>query len=391
MTTNTEKKFQKTESKKILHTFAAASFLNDLGSDMIYPIWPLFIRFTLGANMTILGLLDGIGDAVVSLSQAVSGYYSDKSGKRKIFIWTGYTMGALSRIGYALSTTWAMVLPFRILDRAGKIRGAPRDAIIADISTGANRGKNFGLLRTADHFGAVLGILLCLLLIRFSGFTTIFLLAALPSLIGVSLILIKIKDRPAHEIKVFKGISLADLSIDFKRFLVLSAAFSTGWFSYSFLLLFAKDVGYSIQTVPVFYLLFTVVAAFTSYPFGYLADRWGRKMVIGLGFLFWMLACLSFIWSRHLAVVILVFIFYGLSRAALETAQKAFVSELCPPEHRASSLGGFQMIVGLCALPASLIAGVLWDMVGREAPLIFSLVLTVISLLLLLRVKENKV
>ena len=122
-----------------------------MGSDIIYPIWPLFVTSVLGANMAVLGLIDGLGEAVVSISKALSGYISDKTKKRKIFIWTGYLMGAISRIGYALSTAWPHLIPFRILDRAGKIRSAPRDAILADVSTSKTRGKIFGIMRSADQ------------------------------------------------------------------------------------------------------------------------------------------------------------------------------------------------------------------------------------------------
>lgn len=379
----------KNESSSTIKTFAAASFLNDMGSDMIYPIWPLFIRSVLGANMTMLGILDGLGEAIVSLSQAGSGYLSDRIHKRKIFIWLGYLMGAFSRVGYSISVTWTTVLPFRILDRAGKIRSAPRDAIIADISTDNNRGKNFGILRTADHLGAVIGIIVCLSLVDLLSFSTIFAIAAVPSVIGVALILVLIKERPAEKIHVFKGITLRDLSKNFKLFLIVSAIFSLGSFSYSFLLIYAKDFGFAIKTVPILYLIFTVVAALSSYPFGYLADKFGRKIVIAIGFSLWIVACFGFIVSNSFVLIIFLFILYGLQKGALETVQKAFVSELSPEKFRASSLGGFQMVIGLCALPASVIAGLLWDNFGKEATMIYSITLSLISFGMLFRVKED--
>lgn len=175
---------KKNNSKKTLRTFALASFLNDLGSDMIYPVWPLFVTAVLGGNMAGLGFLDGMGEALVSLSQAASGYLSDKTKKRKVFIWLGYLFGALSRIGYAFAAAWQHLVPFRFLDRAGKIRSAPRDAIIADISTEQTRGGNFGLLRAMDNLGAVCGIIVCILLFKTLGYRNLFLLAAIPSICG---------------------------------------------------------------------------------------------------------------------------------------------------------------------------------------------------------------
>jgi MFS family permease len=174
---------------KTIKVFAAASFLNDLGSDMIYPIWPLFVTTVLKANMAALGFLDGLGEALVSISQAGSGYLSDKIKKRKIFIWLGYFFGSISRLGYALSSLWPHLIPFRIMDRMGKIRSAPRDAEVADISEDKIRGKNFGFLRAMDNLGAVAGILICTVLIDMIGFRFLFALAAIPSLFSALFII----------------------------------------------------------------------------------------------------------------------------------------------------------------------------------------------------------
>ncbi len=377
------------ENRKTIRTFAIASFLNDLGSDIIYPIWPLFVTSVLNANMAVLGFIDGLGDAIVSISQAASGYFSDKIRKRKIFIWSGYLFGSISRIGYAISTIWQHLIPFRILDRAGKIRGAPRDAIIADISTKENRGRNFGLLRTMDNLGAVFGILICIFFVELLGYRTLFLLAAIPSAIGAVLILFMIKERKAEQLKIYKGISFQDLDKNFLLFLVLSAFFALGSFSYSFLLIYAKQFGFTITFVPVLYLIFTAAASIFSLPFGRLSDKIGRKKVMLLAFLLWGLVCLSFILWRSYFSIIFTFILYGVHKAALETVQKTFVAELAPPQFKASSLGGFQMVIGLCALPASLIAGLLWEKVSLFMPFYCSLALTVIASLMLLLVREK--
>lgn len=378
------------EAKKTVRIFALASFLNDLGSDMIYPVWPLFVRTVLGANMAVLGFIDGLGDAIVSISQAVSGYISDRIKKRKVFIWTGYLCGSVSRIGYALSRTWIHIVPFRVLDRAGKIRGAPRDAIIADVSTREDRGRNFGLLRAMDNLGALCGILICILFFRFLGYKRLFLLASVPSLVGVLLILFLIKERRLDETKIYKGISLKDLDKNFRLFLISSSLFALGAFSYSFLLIYAKESGFQMGFIPVLYLVFTAVASLSSLPFGRLSDKIGRKSVIILSFAFWGLVCAGFIFTRSYLTVILAFVLYGLHKGALEPAQKTFVSELSPVDFRASSLGAFQMIIGLSALPASLIAGILWDKISIATPFWFSLGLTILSSILLIFVKERE-
>jgi len=386
---------RKEENKTFLTVFSLASFLNDFGSDIIYPIWPKYIVLLSGANMAVLGLIDGLGEAIVSISQALSGYISDRLGKRKIFIWTGYLFGSASRIGYAFSTAWQHLIPFRVLDRFGKIRGAPRDAIVADVSTQQNRGRNFGILRAMDNLGAVCGIITSILLFSILGYTNLFLLAALPSLIGAILVLVFIKDRKTE--KLFKGLSLKDLTFNLRLFLLLSAIFAFGAFSYSFLLLYADSLGFDIAfpffeipEIAVFYLIFTIVASLTSLPFGKLADMIGRKAVLLLSFVFWGALCWGFIYVNSLAGIVILFLLYGIHKAAADTAQRALVSELAPEKYRASVLGAYQLVVGLFALPASVVAGVLWTSFGAYTPFYLSLILTCLATLLLLFVREKK-
>lgn len=385
----------KEKSRRFLTVFSLASFLNDLGSDIIYPIWPKYVILLSGGNIAILGLIDGLGNAIASISQALSGYVSDRLGKRKIFIWTGYLFGSTSRIGYALSTTWQHLIPYRILDRFGKIRGAPRDAIIADISTAKNRGRNFGLLRAMDNSGAVCGIIISILLFNLLGYTNLFLLASVPSLISALLILTFIKDRKTE--KLFKGLSLRDLTSDLKLFLFLNAIFALGAFSYSFLLIYTDFLGFKIPftlfeipNIAVFYLIFTVVASLMSLPFGKLADIVGRKVVLLLSYVFWATLCLGFVYVRSLAGIVLLFVLYGLHMAAAEPVQRAFVSELAPEKYKASILGAYQLVVGLFALPASVIAGILWANFGMYTMFYFSFISTCLATLLLLFVREKK-
>lgn len=360
-----------------------------MGSDMIYPVWPLFVTEVLKANMTTLGFLDGLGEALVSLSQAGSGYLSDKFRRRKIFIWTGYLCGALSRAGYAISSTWQHLIPFRILDRVGKIRSAPRDAMVADLSTDRDRGRHFGLLRMMDNLGAVLGIILCLVLLPLLGYRLLFFLAALPSLAGSLLLFVIIKEKKKDQINIYKGLSLKEIGPGFRLYLFLSSIFALGAFSYSFLLVYAKNLGFKTVFVPVLYLLFTASASLFSFPFGRLSDKIGRKRVLFLAFLFWGGVCLGIIFTQSLILTPFLFILYGIHKGALDPVQKTFVCELSPLAYRASCLGGFQMIIGLFALPASLMAGLLWEKWGMTAPFVLSLALTSLASLLLLFVKER--
>jgi MFS family permease len=372
---------------KTIRTFALASFLNDLGSDIIYPVWPVFVTTVLKANMAALGFLDGLGDALVSLSQAASGYLSDRIKRRKVFIWPGYLFGALSRLGYSLSTMWPHLIPFRILDRAGKIRSTPRDALVADVSTEDNRGKNFGFIRAMDNLGAIFGILICIFFFNLLGYRLLFALAALPSIASALLIFFLIKERKTEKIKIYQGISFKDLDRNFRLFLFLSSFYAIGAFSYSFLLIYAKEFGFKVTFVPVLYLIFTAAASLFSFPFGKLSDKIGRKSVLMLSYIFWATVCLILILRPDRWMIILVFILYGAHKGALEPVQRSFVCELAPQKFRASCLGGFQMITGLCALPASFMAGILWTTLGMFAPFYFSLALTVLAGVMLTFVK----
>lgn len=381
---------EKTETSKktTLRVFAASSFLNDMGSDIIYPVWPLFVTDVLKANMAALGFLDGLGDALVSLSQAASGYVSDRIRKRKIFIWIGYLCGSISRLGYAVSRAWPHLVPFRVLDRVGKIRSAPRDAMIADLSTDLNRGRNFGFLRAMDNLGAVCGILLCVVLLKILGYRLLFALAALPSLLASLLVLFWVKEKKADEKKIFRGFLLRDITPRLRLYYFLSAIFALGSFSYSFLLIFARNAGFRVGLIPVLYLVYTATASLFSYPFGRLSDRIGRRRVLFLGYFLWAAICLGFLARPRLNFILFSFVLFGAHKAALEPVQRTLTCDLAPPAFRASCLGAFQMIVGLVALPASVLAGALWEAVGPTAPFVLSLILTGLSALLLLFVRE---
>jgi MFS family permease len=380
---------EKNDPKKTIRTFAAASFLNDFGSDIIAPVWPMFVTQVLKANMSALGLLDGLGEALVSLSQAASGYLSDRIRKRKIFVWTGYLCGAVSRLGYAAASVWQHLIPFKVLDRLGKMRGAPRDAMVADLSTDDNRGRNFGLLRAMDNSGAVLGITTSILLLNVVGIRTIFALAAIPSVIGAIVVLVRIREDKPSERRIYKGASLKHIDRNLALYFGANAIFALGAFTYSFLLVYAKTAGFKVGFVPVLYLIFTASAAILSLPFGRLSDRIGRKAVLFISFGFWAAVCLGVIAIRGMFLVPAVFILYGVHKAALEPVQRTMVAELCLPQYRASFIGGFQMVIGLCALPASVIAGWLWDKAGRQVPFYLSAGLTGVAALLLLFVKEK--
>ncbi len=376
--------------RKTLAIFSSASFLHDMGADMVFAVWPLFLTNVLGASMSVVGFVDGLGDAVVSLSQAAAGYWSDKIHKRKPFIWGGYALGALARIGYALSNTWQMVIPFRILDRAGKMRGSPRDAILSELSSDANRGKNFGILRASDNLGAVTGIVLALVLLPLLGFRTLFVLAACPSLLAAFLIVRYVKEKSVPKAQALKHVRFK-LSRKAKIFFVATAFGELGVFSYSFLLLAARSLGWNDLSVPALYLVFNVVAAGLSYPLGALSDSLSRRAVLWFSYACWLLCCTLFLIDHSQLVIVLALILYGVYRAGTDTVQKAMMAELAPKEALATTLGAYQLLIGLCALPSSFVAGLLWDNYGMQSSFLWSSVLVVIAATLLLFIRQKRI
>lgn len=386
-------RFFKSDRRKTLHTvviFSLASFLHDVGGEMVFSVWPLYLTGVLGASMTAVGFIDGIGDAIVSFSQAGAGFLSDKIRKRKIFVWIGYSCGFFARIGYLLAPSWQWIVPFRMLDRSGKIRGAPRDAMISDASNHGNRGMHFGILRTMDNLGAVLGIVVAAALIERIGYDNLFLVAAFPSLIAAALVLGWVREPPPRT-TLRPAFRWRGLGRNLWLFIILSALFDLGAFSYSFLLLTSQEIGIHAAGISLLYLVYMIAAAAVSFPAGFFADRIGRKPIILLSYAGWIVTVLIFMYLHHsLAGVITAFVMYGLYRGSLDTVQRAFTAELAPTGYVASTLGGFQLVLGTVSLPASIIAGILWDSVSPTAPFVFSLCLAVVAIVLLFFVKEGR-
>ncbi len=367
--------------------FAAASFLNDVGYYLVTVIWPVFVTVTLGASTTFLGFVDGFGDALTSISQAFSGFLSDKLKKRKIFIWIGYASAFLSRIVYALSRLPWHVIPGKILDRGGKLRDAPRDAIVADIKKYNVRATAFGALRAADRTGALVGLLASLFLIAALTQRQLFVVAAVPSLIGAFLIFFLVREhRPQTNLEKKLSFSFKLADRDLKLFTVASAVFTLGAFTDSFYILAAKTVGSSLEEVTLLYGVFIFVSALTAMPFGKLADRIGRKIVLSVAYLLFIVANFFFAMTNSLALFLVGFLVYGLHYGAYEGNLKTIVADMSPPELRASFLGSFAMVTGLIALPASVIAGFLWQAAGFRAPFVFSIISSFAALIILARI-----
>ena len=346
---------------KNVFVLGLVSFFNDVASEMIYPIVPIFLTSVLGAPVAIVGLIEGIAESTASILKVVSGWLSDKWQKRKPFIVIGYSFSAISKILLSLAFRWPFVLFARFIDRFGKgTRTAARDALIAESSDNSVRGRSFGFHRAFDTLGAVVGPLIALSAIHFLGnnFRLIFFLAFIPACIGILLLLFFVKERKkeANSSPAF-NLSWRNLDPSFKIFLLISFIFALGNSSDAFLILRAQNLGLSLTLVVLAYVLFNFAYAIFSMPAGIISDKIGPKKVLLTGFLLFSTIYLFFGLAHSSFFLWLLFPVYGIYMALTEGVGKAYISNLVPQEKTGTAFGVYQTTVGLCTFFASLIAG----------------------------------
>ncbi len=352
--------------------FAWASFLRDVASEMVYPLLPGFFSAVLKTGATFLGITEGIAEATASLLKGLSGYWSDRVRKRKPIVLVGYGISALATPLIGFAHHWWVVLAARFGDRVGKgVRTAPRDALIADSVNENIRGKAFGLHRAADTAGAVIGPLIAWGLMWLSGnnYRLVFWLSLIPGLICVLILALFVKEISVARLKKGMRASLRDLPIPFFTFLAIMGFFSLGNSSNTFLLLKAQTAGLAPALVPAIYALFNIVYATTAYPLGALSDRWGRKRLLVIGFLIYGAVYLAAALTNIAWAWWLIMPLYGLFYGASDGAERAMVADIVKDERvRGTAYGLYHMTVGVLLLPASLLAGFLWDKVSPQAP-----------------------
>lgn len=372
------------------------SLFTDLGSQMIFPLIPLYLVSVLGTGASVVGICEGAAETTASLIKAFSGYWSDRLKRRKPFVFVGYSLSAITKPLFALAGAWPLVLTVRMIERVGKgIRSAPRDAIVAESVDRSVRGKAYGFHRAMDGLGSVLGAFLAFILLSTtnSDYARIFLLAGIPGIAAVLFILF-IKEPEGREGQQIKTasmrVSFRALPANLRLLIVAGSVFYLGHFGYAFLLLRAKDIGLTDQTAILLYVLFYVVYVIAAIPAGMLSDRVGRKPVLMASYLIFAIVSLGLIFSDSLHSVLPFFAIYGISFAMFDSVQRAYVVDFAPEHLRATALGTFHAAVGLVALPGGYIAGMLWDTIGPEATFVYGLTLAVISSLLLLSVKPAR-
>jgi MFS family permease len=369
------------------------SLLTDVSSEMIFTLVSLFIANVLGAGAIVVGLIGGLSESIDAIFRIFSGWFSDRVRKRKSLAVLGYSVSTLAKPFMYLATTWGAVLTIRFSDRVGKgIRTSPRDALVADSVSAEERGKGFGLHRAMDTTGAVLGLALAAVIIYlFQGrglelslktYQRLVLVGIVPAVLAVLVLLFFV-----HEGKSSPGASrlprveFTGFNTRFKLFLAVMAVFTLGNSSDFFVILRAQNLGSSVLYVTLMLVLFNITYAVISLPAGVLSDRLGRRWIIALGWFIYALVYLGFALASELWQVWLLFACYGVYYGIVEGVARAFVADLVPEEKRGTAYGLYHGVVGLTLLPASLIAGWLWDAVNPAAPFFLGAGLAFVAML----------
>jgi MFS family permease len=361
-----------------------ASLLTDISSEMVYPLIPLYLA-ALGAPPAILGIIEGFAESTASLLKVFSGRFSDKLRRRKPVAIVGYAGSTIGKVLLYVSQGWGLVFAGRMVDRLGKgIRTAPRDALIADSVPEGKRGKAFGLHRAMDSLGAAAGVAISIWLVSSLGrnlvphdYQRIFLFSLIPAALGVAALLFIRERRKEGKVRELPRLSWKCLPAKLKWFLFVITLFALGNSSNQFLLLRAKNLGMSVLAILAAYLLYNAVYSVLSYPFGHLSDRIGRKRLLVAGYAFYGLVYIGFAVAPsglHPSSFILVFglfALYGVYSALNEGLEKALVADIAPPDQRGTFVGLHSTLTGIGLLPASLLAGALWSLLGPSAPFWF--------------------
>jgi MFS family permease len=351
------------------------SFFTDFSSHMIASVLPLFLTAVLRIQLETIGLMEGVAESTASLLKLFSGWLSDHLRRRKPLMVAGYGLSNGIKPLFALSSTWWQVLGLRFLDRFGKgIRGAPRDALLADLTTKEERGRAFGFRRAMDTLGAAVGPLAAYGILSFDpgNYRAVFWTSSIPGFLAVLLLVFFVKERraspqPEKSSVHFPLRGFGKANRRFVGFTVIATVFAVANFSDAFLILRAKDVGMKPAYIPLAYLLFNLVCSLFSVPAGAVSDRMGRRPVLAAGYFLFAAIYLGFGFARDEYGIWVLFFLYGLYYAATEGIQKAYIADLVPEEQRGEALGLFSAWTGLAALPASIIAGFLWQNFGAVA------------------------
>jgi len=362
------------------------SFLTDTSTKMVYSVMPIFL-LSIGASKTTISLIEGIAESTASLLKVISGYWSDKIGKNKPFMIIGYSITAIVTPFYALARIPIQILFFRFFERIGKgLRAAPRDSLISSSIKNHEAGKTFGFQKAMDNSGAIIGPLIAFLLLSIFplNYKYIFLFATIPAIFGVMTILVFIKEAKTTKKGTPNKISLKQLPKKFYFFLIIIFVFTLGNSSDALLLVKTSETGIDKSYIPFMYLIFNTVSVLLAIPIGKLSDRIGREILIILGFLVYAIVYYLFGRFNSINIFICLFMLYGFYSALTDGSQKAMISDIISKDLKGTGFGIYHAILGITLLPASLIAGLLYDKVNSNAPFYFGATMALIATVLMI-------
>jgi MFS family permease len=374
------------------------SFFTDFSTEMVMSVLPLYIVKDLDLSRTILGAIEGSGEFVNYIFRIPSGYISDKIGKRKILVIIGYAISTISKPFFIFVTTFIDTIIVRISDRIGKgIRTAPRDALIADSVDESSSGKAFGIHRTLDQIGAIIGPFFAFLILELFGgnIQYIFILSIIPGIASLLILIYYVKDKftiddnkvMANKITFFSN--LKNLFIENKIFVylvIILGIFSLGAFNYSFILLKSTDLGIEENFVPIIYAIINLTHTVIGIPAGILADRLGKEKVLIIGFLLFVISALLMYFSEinNIIYIISIPLIYGLYVGISETVQRALIVKYVSEHNRGTAFGFYGLIIGICLLIGNTTFGFLWDNYDITIALFYSLTLSLLAIISML-------
>ncbi len=374
------------------------SLLTDISSEMIFTLVPLFLSNILGAATTVIGFIGGLSDSADAFIRIMSGWLSDRFGRRKPLTVLGYGLSTLAKPLMYIAGSWGAVLGIRFADRMGKgIRNAPRDALLADSVSTSERGRAFGLQRAMDTSGAAIGLILAAVIIyqvqggklglELGAYRWLVVAGVIPAVLGVLVLMFLVKEGKKKNTSggsagAKEGLPKpSPFDARFKIFLAVMAVFTLGNSSDFFVILRAQNLDAPLVQVTLMLVLFNITYAAVSWPFGRLSDKLGRRRIIAIGWGIYALVYLGFALASSLWQVWLLFAAYGIYYGIVEGVARAFVADLVPAQRRGTAYGYYHGVVGIALLPASLIAGWLWDAVNPAAPFYFGAGLAFLAML----------
>jgi len=388
---------QKVERSSVRNLFALGfvSFFTDMSSEMVFSLLPTFLLGLPGSSRAVLGLIEGTAEALSYALRAVSGIFSDKFRKRKMFVLVGYALSNAVKPFFAVARVPFDVLVIRVSDRVGKgVRTSPRDALLCESVSEKRRGAAFGLHRTLDQAGAIVGPVIASTALLILGFTVrdIFWLSLIPGSIALFIILFFVKERAskcASEFRLLEGVKSA-LKGNFSLLLIVVGIFSLGAFNFSFVLLNAQEAGIADSLIPLVYAAVNVAHAAIAIPAGVLSDRVGKEKVMVLGYGIFLSTTLLILLPATGYVALLVAVFYGAYIGVIETVQRALIPDYVGEKLRGTAYGIYYLVVGSSFFVSNAVVGSLWEYFGSSVASTYSIILSAVAILAMMLFVRKK-